>query len=159
MAAAGITSSHIVGDGTGKHRQSDTGDDYVSVGEKQNEDVHDDDEVEVSAFGKEVYSGYGGMKTVIGALIFVQCINSGYNILTKARLGRSALHPESCFQQVAVSKGGANPLVFSLFRDALAYPILQVLLPSVFGPMCEYMPCVFMGNGHKHTLCRVLTMA
>ena len=36
-------------------------------------------------------------------------INSGYTILTK----------------VALSSGGANPLVLSLIRDSLAYPILQ----------------------------------
>jgi len=62
------------------------------------------------SFAKEEYTGWGGKYVVIGALLTVQFINSGYNILTK----------------LAVSKGGANPLVFSLYRDAFAYPILQL---------------------------------
>ena len=43
-------------------------------------------------------------------LVMVQVINAGYNTLT-----HDAIH-----------KGGVNPLVFSLYRDTMAYPILQL---------------------------------
>lgn len=44
-------------------------------------------------------------------LLMIQLVNAGYNVVTKAVLSSK--------------KGGANPLIFSLFRDAMAFPILQ----------------------------------
>ena len=46
------------------------------------------------------------------ALLFVQISNAAYGVITKL-----ALH----------GKGGVNPLVFSLFRDGLSFPILELI--------------------------------
>jgi len=84
--------------------------------------THDEVTVDRKEENKEVqqrYDGPGGQMSVIAVLILVQFVNSGYTILTK----------------VALSSGGANPLILSLFRDTMAYPILQVdLPPSSFHP-------------------------
>ncbi len=53
------------------------------------------------------------------ALLFVQLSNAAYGVITKV-----ALH----------GKGGVNPLVFSLLRDALSFPLLEGIALVVDGP-------------------------
>ena len=53
------------------------------------------------------------------ALLFVQLSNAAYGVITKV-----ALH----------GKGGVNPLVFSLLRDALSFPLLEAIALAVDGP-------------------------
>lgn len=53
------------------------------------------------------------------ALLFVQLSNAAYGVITKV-----ALH----------GKGGVNPLVFSLLRDALSFPLLEAIALVVDGP-------------------------
>lgn len=58
-------------------------------------------------------------RLVLISLFGVALLNAGYNTLTKD----------------ALSKEGANALIFSLFRDACAYPILQLGALLVDGPL------------------------
>eukprot|EP01051_Picozoa_sp_SAG22_P023557 SAG22_NODE_6130_length_895_cov_1.040201_1_plen_221_part_10 len=55
---------------------------------------------------------------VFSALFLVQLSNASYGVITKV-----ALH----------GKGGVNPLVFSLFRDALSFPLLEAIAIGVDG--------------------------
>ena len=57
---------------------------------------------------------------VFTALLFVQLSNAAYGVITKV-----ALH----------GKGGVNPLVFSLFRDALSFPLLESIALAVDGAL------------------------
>eukprot|EP00854_Cymbomonas_tetramitiformis_P012576 gene12576-14860_t len=53
------------------------------------------------------------------AVAAVQVTNALYTVLTKH----------------AVKKGGADPLVFSLYRDLAAYPLLQLGALAIDGPI------------------------
>jgi drug/metabolite transporter (DMT)-like permease len=65
-----------------------------------------DNEDDVSA-----QKSYSNITLAYASVILVQVLNAGYNTLTKD----------------ALKKGKVDPLVFSLYRDAMAFPILFVL--------------------------------
>lgn len=68
---------------------------------------------------------------IIG-LTMIQVVNAGYNVITKAVLSSK--------------KGGANPLVFSLLRDSMAYPLLQLvaLFSRPLLPEARDIPRIFV---------------